>query len=295
MMASNTQFTDKVAIQDTGVELNCTMYKNLKSFTPIVVELFADRIVGFYATDTEKFIMKIDPEEKAPFAVPGENFKKGGAADYVMQSGKLFTVEVDASLYGAPMRISTIPLYDDDTGEAIGTFGVVMILDNIDQMQKISQSFLDGFNEISSATQQTAAGATQINQSELQLSTEIEEIRTSAQEILDILDSIKMIADQTKMLGLNAAIEAARAGDTGRGFGVVAEEIRKLSASSKETAEEIRILTKKINEKIDSATNSSQIAVHASEEQAAASQEITASIEELTAMAHKLNDIANKM
>jgi methyl-accepting chemotaxis protein len=54
------------------------------------------------------------------------------------------------------------------------------------------------------------------------------------------------MADETQMSGLNAAIEAARAGDAGRGFGVVAEEIRKLSDQSKQTAEQIRQLTKTI-------------------------------------------------
>lgn len=54
------------------------------------------------------------------------------------------------------------------------------------------------------------------------------------------------MADETQMSGLNAAIEAARAGDAGRDFGVVAEEIRKLSDQSKQTAEQIRQLTKTI-------------------------------------------------
>ena len=61
-----------------------------------------------------------------------------------------------------------------------------------------------------------------------------------AEKILDLTANILEIADQTNLLALNASIEAAHAGEAGRGFAIVADEITKLAASSSETAEQIK-------------------------------------------------------
>jgi len=286
---------DQIAIEDTGVVLNSKLYQSFLIMLPKMAALFTDRTVGFYATDREKFIMKIDPLNRVSFVKPGQPFAKGGAADYVMDSRQPLAVELGAEVYGLPLRVSCFPLFDDDTQEVIGTFGMVITRHNAEAMKEMAASFMNGLTEISAAIQQTAASAASINASEQKLNQHIAEIQQSASEIISILDSIKSIADQTKMLGLNAAIEAARAGDAGKGFGVVAEEIRKLSESSKQTAEGIGKLTRIIEEKISIAGESSRATVQASEEQAAASQEISASIEELLANANRLNELAENI
>jgi len=100
--------------------------------------------------------------------------------------------------------------------------------------------------EISSMTQRVLAGSEVQNE----LTVKLNNLSNEAEQVKDVLSIISDIADQTNLLALNAAIEAARAGEHGRGFAVVADEVRKLAERTQKTLLEINITVNTIVQSI---------------------------------------------
>ncbi|WP_372625944.1 methyl-accepting chemotaxis protein [Arsukibacterium sp.] len=106
----------------------------------------------------------------------------------------------------------------------------------------------------------------QLEQKMLQASNVISQLQQDSGQISSVLEVIRKISEQTNLLALNAAIEAARAGEAGRGFSVVADEVRTLSANTQQATESIRNMISKLQLQADSAVAAmAQAAAQASE------------------------------
>ncbi|WMJ90408.1 methyl-accepting chemotaxis protein [Anaerocolumna sp. MB42-C2] len=269
---------------------------SFNNFAPILVEMFIEGAF-LYITDLNKVAYRQDSERfQVPIFDIGYELKETDVAYQVIREKRPKSVELDASKFGIPVFVANFPLFDEENeNEIVATLGIIMPKQNAVVLREMSGNLENSLSGISSALQQLAASATEIHTNEQTLNDTINEVTGISDEIKSVSAFIKEIADQTKMLGLNASIEAARAGEAGRGFAVVADEIRKLSDQSKSTVPKINKLTDAIKSKVEDASLKSKDSLNASQEQAAATEEITSSIEEITTMSTELGKLALKV
>lgn len=114
-------------------------------------------------------------------------------------------------------------------------------------------------------------------------------------ETEEILNFIRSVAQQTKLLGLNAAIEAARAGEHGRGFAVVATEVRKLAENSTASVEKIAPILNNISSSMRTMTEEIGKAGAVTQQQVAFSQEVASSMFRLEEMSEALRKVAHEL
>ncbi|MHA2028797.1 MAG: methyl-accepting chemotaxis protein [Candidatus Kariarchaeaceae archaeon] len=167
-----------------------------------------------------------------------------------------------------------------------------IISNTADDLSSNTQEINATAEEVSAIAQSMAKGSTQ--QAE-QISTIVEELQITSEIVDDVISQINYnlriiheLSEQTNVLALNTAIEAANAGEFGRGFAVISESIRKMASQSKKTTEEVtkdsRDVLLQLQTTFSNITGKIENVAAVSEETAASAEEVAASAEELTAV-----------
>ncbi len=141
----------------------------------------------------------------------------------------------------------------------------------------------------------TIAGMQRINDVVRESADSIAKLATSADQIGEIVSVIDDIADQTNLLALNAAIEAARAGEQGRGFAVVADEVRKLAERTGKATGEITDMIKGIQQETGDAVQSMEAGVQEVDKGRDLADQAGNSLSEVVAMSARVMDMIQQI
>lgn len=169
---------------------------------------------------------------------------KGGLDDLYSFTEKFSTVATNMSEVSDLISQSVQEVAEGAIHQATETESSVSILaDNIEILNTISKRELEGKENLEAAVKQIEVSFDDLETVSIklngvknkfaQVNEQGTELSNKVSDIITIVSTVESIAEQTNLLALNASIEAARAGEMGRGFSVVAEEIRKLAEDSK--------------------------------------------------------------
>ncbi len=193
--------------------------------------------------------------------------------------------EVEQEVLNASSNMQNLQLQTDQTSAAIAQM-TVSIENVVNNAQNTSQTASDAEKASNEGKKIVAKASSSINNltNEMEKASDvIQLVRNDSESIGSVLDVIKGIAEQTNLLALNAAIEAARAGEQGRGFAVVADEVRTLANRTQKSTEEIQTMIERLQ----------QGAKNAVDVIASGKQKTAESVIETQDVSKSLNDISS--
>ncbi|MEG6585184.1 methyl-accepting chemotaxis protein [Dendrosporobacter sp. 1207_IL3150] len=250
--------------------------------------------VGMVVSDHEKWLVSYSIPELQHQVVAGEKIKTGAAVHQAMQKRTRVVVEVSKEVYGIPYIAISMPI-TDSAGKILGAVAVHESLERKEVLQDAAGHLSNSANVLSSSLQSILAQAEELAASGQYLKDLAVQANKEVSETDSVINFIKNVASQTNLLGLNAAIEAARVGEQGRGFGVVAEEVRKLAVNSSSSAAQITTTLKRISDSIQKITHEITQIDSVNQHQAQTIEKLTGQSQDLLEMSAKLAQMAAEL
>lgn len=262
-----------------------TTRETLMEMLPAISEACLQSVL-LAVTDTEKFLLVIPARDFDGGIAEGDSLQPDGSTSQAMRSGQKVVAQIAATDSAPAYVAATFPLFED--GRVVGSLATAYPLGREAELYAMSEAAQDVFALTHESVQQLSDAANSVAKSAQQLSSLTTTTTATAKKADSVADYIKDVANSTQLLGLNAAIESAHAGEFGKGFGVVAAEIRKMAASNKEAAKSITTFVRDLQEAIrDVATQSHDLD--------GLSEALTASLREVATATERLGHVANRL
>ena len=275
-------------------QIYCQTLQHFLTVAPFINQFVIDDI-GLFICDTEKVIWDIVPKtfkwDKASYV--GEIPGPGWVSYDAIQQRKRVVKEVGKEGFGVPYIAVAIPIFENE--KIVGAIAIQQSIDGRERLFEIANSLNNIIKSVDTNVQQIAAEAEELSATGQQLGFISQDTQSQVNQTDNIIGVIRKIAAQTNLLGLNAAIEAARVGEQGRGFSVVADEVRKLALTSSDSSKDIQATLGKIQvavEQINAAVNEMALV---SDHQASALTEISPSINQLSTLADSIVKLAKDL
>lgn len=262
---------------------------------PLIFEIIA-RKGSVTMFDLEKYLI-IQRGERISWPMnEGDKIIKGSVAEKCLQTGEKVVIKFGADFLGFPYTAIGYPIRIQ--GEIAGGISVGIPTEMIEisnELQSHSTELTNSLTEISGAVNHMIDEIQELENSGMTIWNSAVKIQEKSRETEEVVRYINTMASSTKLLGINATIEAARVGELGRGFSVVANEIQKMAVSSTSSAGKIRETINGIKSDILGITGQVESFKQDTQEVLAAIEEIGVSLESIHEQAERLQKLAEKL
>lgn len=203
------------------------------------------------------------PDTQHPMYSVGSHFEDPtGAFDEVIRTGEKRYNSLPKEVAGSALEGVLVPIKEGY--KVVGCITYTFQVEQRDQAISMIQDFKNSVNDINDAVGEIVSGITDISDKLKEISKKADTVEYNVGEATEIVKKIGKNASKSNILGLNASIEAARSGEAGRGFTVVASEMGKLAndsgSSAKEIDKKLEEVTEQLKGMIDANVDANKVA-----------------------------------